>query len=319
MNQDRPSSELLQFLAEFYDCRNLQSTATRLGKGSATCFRLLSQARKIFDDQLFVKSGRAMMPTAKMDSLIGEIQSILTSIDHLSSPQVFSRKLLTQDFRIGCIDNAVIRFIVPALTELFSQAPNIRLSIIPLHEHFQWALEKGSIDLVIYAPPNLKLNELGRKFHYKKFGNSNHLYVVRNSHPLAKRLEKGGQIKRSDLIKYRLIAVKYGFSEGKITTDSSGFEDSSRIAIDTPYLSTVPHLLTQSDFIGRLPEFSAKELIGKLPLTILPRNLVPDTEWAPVFLWHDRTNFDPAHQWFRSVLFESIREKERKRLTKKLT
>ena len=122
MAQDRPTSELLRFLAEFYDSRNLISTANRLGKGSATCFRLLAQAREIFEDPLFVKGGRAMMPTPKMDSLIGEIQSILMRIDRLPSPKVFSPKNLTQDFRIGCIDNAALRFIVPSLANLFDQA-----------------------------------------------------------------------------------------------------------------------------------------------------------------------------------------------------
>ena len=150
-------------------------------------------------------------------------------------------------------------------------APNIRLSIISLHEHFQWALEKGNIDIVIYAPPNLKLRELGKKFHYETLYNTDHLYVVRNSHPLAVKLREGKQLKRSDLKNYRFIAVKYGYSEGKITTDSSGFEEGSNIAIDTPYLLTVPHMLTQCDLIGRLPESSVKELIGNLPLTILPR------------------------------------------------
>lgn len=313
MAQDRPTSELLRFLAEFYDSRNLISTANRLGKGSATCFRLLAQAREIFEDPLFVKGGRAMMPTPKMDSLIGEIQSILMRIDRLPSPKVFSPKDLTQDFRIGCIDNAALIFIVPSLANLFNQAPNIRLSIISLHEHFQWALEKGNIDMVIYAPPNLKLRELGKKFHYETLYNTDHLYVVRNTHPLAVKLREGKQLKRSDLKNYRFIAVKYGYSEGKITTDSSGFEEGSNIAIDTPYLLTVPHMLTQCDLIGRLPESSVKELIGNLPLTILPKNLVADPAWTPVFLWHDRTHFDQAHQWFRSVLLRSLEEKRAKK------
>lgn len=313
MAQDRPNSELLRFLAEFYDSRNLISTANRLGKGSATCFRLLAQAREIFEDPLFVKSGRAMMPTPKMDSLIGEIQSILMRIDRLPSPKVFSPKELTQDFRIGCIDNAALRFIVPSLANLYAQAPNIRLSIISLHEHFQWALEKGNIDIVIYAPPNLKLRELGKKFHYETLYNTDHVYVVRNTHPLAIKLREGKQLKRSDLKNYRFIAVKYGYSEGKITTDSSGFEEGSNIAIDTPYLLTVPHMLTQCDLIGRLPESSVKELIGNLPLTILPKNMVADPAWTPVFLWHDRTHFDPAPQWFRSVLLRSLEEKRAKK------
>lgn len=97
MAQDRPTSELLRFLAEFYDSRNLISTANRLGKGSATCFRLLAQAREIFEDPLFVKSGRAMMPTPKMDSLIGEIQSILMRIDSSSE----SEGLFAKEFNAG--------------------------------------------------------------------------------------------------------------------------------------------------------------------------------------------------------------------------
>jgi len=130
---------------------------------------------------------------------------------------------------------------------------------------------------------------------------------------LAIKLREGKQLKRSDLKNYRFIAVKYGYSEGKITTDSSGFEEGSNIAIDTPYLLTVPHMLTQCDLIGRLPESSVKELIGNLPLTILPKNLVADPAWTPVFLWHDRTHFDPAHQWFRSVLLRSLEEKRAKK------
>lgn len=196
---------------------------------------------------------------------------------------------------------------------MYAQAPNIRLSIISLHEHFQWALEKGNIDIVIYAPPNLKLRELGKKFHYETLYNTDHVYVVRNTHPLAIKLREGKQLKRSDLKNYRFIAVKYGYSEGKITTDSSGFEEGSNIAIDTPYLLTVPHMLTQCDLIGRLPESSVKELIGNLPLTILPKNMVADPAWTPVFLWHDRTHFDPAHQWFRSVLLRSLEEKRAKK------
>lgn len=175
------------------------------------------------------------------------------------------------------------------------------------------ALEKGNIDIVIYAPPNLKLRELGKKFHYETLYNTDHLYVVRNTHPLAVKLREGKQLKRSDLKNYRFIAVKYGYSEGKITSDSSGFEEGSNIAIDTPYLLTVPHMLTQCDLIGRLPESSVRELIGNLPLTILPKNLVADPAWTPVFLWHDRTHFDPAHQWFRSVLLRSLEEKRAKK------
>lgn len=49
---------------------------------------------------------------------------------------------------------------------------------------FSGRWEKGNIDIVIYAPPNLKLRELGKKFHYETLYNTDHVYVVRNTHPL---------------------------------------------------------------------------------------------------------------------------------------
>lgn len=311
MDSKHPTDELLRFLAEFYESRNLASAAVRMGVGSATGFRLLSRARDLFEDPLFVKSGRAMVPTPRMKALIGEIREILGRMDALTEPEVFSLTDLRQNFRVGCIDNAVLRFLTPALSELYKQAPHIRLSIIPLHEHFQWALERGTVDLVIYAPPNLKLKELGTHFHYETLYVTDHVYVVRNTHPLAVKMREGKRIRREELLNYRFIAVKYGFAEGQITADFTGFEEGSNIAIDTPFMLTVPHMLTQTDFIGRLPKSSVREIIGDLPLTELPTSLLREQPWTPVFLWHDRTHSSPAHQWFRSILLETLEERRK--------
>ena len=51
-----------------------------------------------------------------------------------------------------------------------------------IRDSFQWALEKGNIDIVIYAPPNLKLRELGKKFHYETLYNTCLLYTSLRAH-----------------------------------------------------------------------------------------------------------------------------------------
>ena len=304
------NSSVLIFLLNFWETRSLDQAAARSGISTATSFRLLSKARAVFEDPLFVKSSRKMIPTPFMQELAPKISNILSDIEKLRIKEIFDPKTLTQTFRVGCVDNAVIRFITPALRRLYGEAPNIRLSIVPLREHYREDLEKGEIDLIIYAPPDLHPDELSKKFHYFRGSGNGHVYVVRSGHPLVQKLKNGGALCREDLKPYRIAAVKYGYSESSVTTATAGFEEGEEIAFDSPYFMTLPFVLMNTDFIGRLPTISAEWIIRGMPLTILPKNLVREQVWRPIFLWHERTHYDPAFQWFRSVLIESASVKE---------
>ena len=132
----------------------------------------------------------------------------------------------------------------------------IRLSIISLHEHFQWALEKGNIDIVIYAPPNLKLREFRRKeFTAKPCTTQTMCMSVRNTHPLAIKLREGKQLKRSDLKNYRFIAApSTGYSQGNITERTPQVLRKGAISpLILLILLTVPHMLTQCRNLTRAP------------------------------------------------------------------
>lgn len=302
MAKDRPDLELLEFLENFWQTRNLSLTSTRLGIGTATGFRLLTKSRNLFGDHLFVKSGRSMLPTPFMEELIVKIKPVLEEIDSLTERKIFSVKEITDTIRIGCVDNAVFKFIAPSLKKIYSQAPNLRLSIVPLNEKFQHDLERGYLDLVIYAPKNLHVSELSKKFHYFRLPAVEHVYLVRKSHPLELLYKKKKQLTKEDLKNYKFVAIKYGYSQIPITIDTAGMEDGPSIAIDTPYFLTVPFILEATDFIARLPKGTAEKMVKQSNLTMLPSILLEKDIWSAVFLWHQRTQNSPVHQWFRSLL-----------------
>ena len=70
---------------------------------------------------------------------------------------------------------------------------------------------------------------------------------------------------------------------------------------------SVPSMLDNSDFMSILPSHMAQQLVLRHRLHILGR-----PEHAPIFqptlLWHDRTHYDPASQWFRAKIISRCRE-----------
>ncbi|HJD06907.1 MAG TPA: hypothetical protein IAA02_03410, partial [Candidatus Sutterella merdavium] len=57
-----------------------------------------------------------------------------------------------------------------------------------------------------------------------------------------------------------------------------------------------------------LPTFTARCLVKQLPLAILPAApMAHNVVWKARMIWHERTERDPALQWFRSVLLEKLR------------
>lgn len=296
-------TEVLQLLLELWDSRSLHVTASRLGVSPATAFRLLKQARQEFSDPLFVKSGRTMIFTTRMQELEPKIKSVMDSLSQLKKPDVFYPSSSKRTIRIGCIDNGVLGFIVPVIDKIYRESPHLRISIEPITEHFQLRLSNGKLDLAFYAPPSFKPTE-GIMSH--KLFEAGHVYVVRKGHPLLLTLKEKGKLTKKDLGSYSMIALKYGTTEEAITKITAGIASEDKIAIDMPYFLPSAFVLMKTDFIVRYPLFTARILSEILPIELLPEYLLNEKKWSPIMLWHRRTQNDPLLQWLRALFIERL-------------
>ena len=76
----------------------------------------------------------------------------------------------------------------------------------------------------------------------------------------------------------------------------------------------------ETDFYVMLPTFTAKCLVKELPLAILPAvPMANAVVWKARMIWHERTERDPALQWFRSVIAEKLRGLNPDEVAKKLS
>ena len=94
------TNSLRLFLA-VYDTGSLTGAAKILGVNQSTASHGLQKLRKIFDDQLFVKSGRGIVPTDRVIELIPRIRKLLPELTCLLQTQSFDPAEDTKPIVIG--------------------------------------------------------------------------------------------------------------------------------------------------------------------------------------------------------------------------
>jgi DNA-binding transcriptional LysR family regulator len=79
-----------------------------------------------------------------------------------------------------------------------------------------------------------------------------------------------------------------------------------RVALRAQSLSTIPHVVAQSDTIATVPERLVRALDPRLQVRVLrPPLALPPLRGA--LYWHERINADPRHLWFRRLLLDVAR------------
>ena len=140
----------LLLLDAVWRLRSLSDAAKECGLSVSTASRQLSQARKDFGDELFIRSGYELYPTDRMNALSNELEPLLARLSGLMRPEEFDPATLRKTFRVMTADNGFMAFIAPSLRLLQEQAPRVSLDIVlPQPESIERMLKDGSIDLAI--------------------------------------------------------------------------------------------------------------------------------------------------------------------------
>jgi DNA-binding transcriptional LysR family regulator len=74
-----------------------------------------------------------------------------------------------------------------------------------------------------------------------------------------------------------------------------------QIALLVQEVLSVPYIVAQSNLIAAVPARLGRAFVGPLPIKAHPLPIrLPEQTIA--LYWHERTQRDPAHQWFRDVI-----------------
>ena len=106
--------------------------AERLGRSASAVSHGLAKLREIFDDELFVRAGQRLVPTAKAQELAPTVHVILAGMESLlRSNRPFDPSLSVRGFAAAASEAAELILVEPLRDRLEARAPNVRLDWTP--------------------------------------------------------------------------------------------------------------------------------------------------------------------------------------------
>lgn len=281
--------------------RNVTRAAARIGVTQSAMSHSLKRLREMIGDPLLVRSQGEMVPTVRAETLAIPMRRAFREIESaLAAPVPFNPKTATLRITIATSDYAEF-VLLPRLVERLSrEAPNVDVHVRQVETEMLSGLRTGGVDLAIF-PIFQQIPEAG--FFTRRLFDDDLVCVMRKKHPLAKtKLTLARYLAASHV----LIAPRG--TEGGIIDDAlARIKRKRRVAIMVPQFLIAPHLVTNSDLLLTLATRVARALERPLDLVMKPVPLEiheKQASFTMACVWHERTQNDPGHRWFRELLFD---------------
>jgi len=268
--------------------------AERLGRSSSAISHALAKLREVFADELFVRAGQKLVPTAKAVELAPTVHVILAGMESLLRPsKPFDPSLAIRDFSVAASEAAELILLQPLRQRLKPLAPSVRVDWMPFHREDNIdALRNGrchfmiDIEGVPVPAPDIRVLKL---FDDKL------ITLARDGHPLTRR-KTADRFATADHIEVNLLPAIEPINRA-VAADKLACNVSSRVS------SVLVGLLLalNSDALITLPAALAQILEKQFGLVRVHQPFGPIA--FPVrLLWHSSYDRDECHAWVRGEL-----------------
>lgn len=297
MNMRDLDLNLLVVFEAIYSAGSISRAADTLNLTQPALSNALARLRKQLDNQLFVRSGNGVVPTALADEIIEPIREALYAIDQSIRPkELFDPTLTKRHFRLIVAD-PLEQIVVGSL--LRTIGPNSQISFElqpPQTTNLEQALLEGKIDVALFLMP-IRMAELNNT----PLCAMDLVLVARRDHPRI-----SPRSPREDVMKEGFVAL--ALSPGKL-------ENSDKVNVlkrlrprqvcQVSKVSSIAQLVSESDMVGLLPAIYARKVAARYGLEIIS---LPVTEIEQRFqlIWHRRFESDPGHIWLRDNIAKAV-------------
>jgi DNA-binding transcriptional LysR family regulator len=274
--------------------------AERLGRSASAISHALAKLREIFADELFVRAGQRLVPTAKALELAPTVHVILAGMESLLRPsKPFDPSLSVRDFAAATSEACELMLVQPLRQRLHALAPSVRVGWMASQPGEDTsALRQGRCHFVIdiegapVAAPDIRV---------LKLFDDTLVTLGRAGHPFAGRKPKALAFAAADHIAVNALPA-IELVDRELAASKLSLTVSARVS------SVLVGLLLalNDDPLLTLPASLASILEKQFGLVRIAQPFRPIA--FPVrLLWHSSYDRDECHQWVRDELAKLAR------------
>jgi DNA-binding transcriptional LysR family regulator len=321
INFDRLDLNLLRVFDAVMEERSVIKAGHRLHLSQSAVSHALTRLREGLGEELFVRTGKGMTPTAFAlkisDPLRKALRSMSTTLVLAASE--FDAASIKRSFVVAANDY-VSAILIPEFNGSLSKlAPGIDLVIRPSTRiDLAEQIDLGRIDIAIGI-----FRSIPERLRSTVLMHQDEVLLVWNKHPLAER-----EVMLRDIATFSIAVVSLGgqqdgaisgfilerglarqsemYDRSALENALQGIGEQPRLQTTIPHFLVIPMLLEDSELISIVPRPLATTLCKRYPLAVkeLPYATTPQRLDA---VWHSNNDADPAHSWLRARLSETVR------------
>jgi LysR family transcriptional activator of mexEF-oprN operon len=269
--------------------RNVSRVGEKLFLGQPTISGALGRLRALFDDPLFIRSGRVMEPTARAEEIFANLAPALDGIAAaLSRCQSFDPRTSEAVFHVGLSDDVEYALLPRLLRQLRVEAPNITLIVRRVdQQQMSQSLMNGDVSVGISHTLDLPANA-------RRKG-------LRPMRPMLLRADpRPGPLTLDEFCRRPHAVVS---PMGNATDDTDHALNllgrQRKVVLTVPQFSALPGLLAQSEMLVIVPDYVAKAMASAAGMRAEPAPLMlPVQELSMV--WRGAMHDDRGQRWLRS-------------------
>ena len=247
---------LLVLFEIVFEERHVGRAAARLNLTSSAVSHALGRLRVLFNDPLFLKTPKGVVPTARAAELAAPIASALAQVRSVvSAAEPFDAASSARRFIIGAPDATSAVFLPPLLARLERDAPGIDIGVRQLLPNAgetaperAWRnafddLESRVTDIAVipsdYVPP---------RFHVQRLYEEDFVVAMRTGHPFA----RDPSLKRYCAMQHLVVSLS-GDSRSFVGEVMAKQGLSRRIALTVPNFMFALAVVADTDYLCALP------------------------------------------------------------------
>lgn len=292
---------LLHVFAILYRERNVSRAARLLNLSQSTLSHALVRLRAMFEDDLFVRVARGVVPTRRANELAPQVEALLGQAQNLfHTGHAFDPIKAHASIRMASTEYFELLALPKLVADLRRTAPGITIQSTSTNGYLPKDLmATGAVDVAIAG----FFGELPEGFYKQKLFSDTFCCVVRKGHALAKRR----QITVDEYLSHEHVLISPQGDMVGAVDKTLGKRKVRRVVAGMASFLTPAWVVAQSDLVLTAPRRLAQLISSHLPLAVieLPFEVPPITI---VQVWHERVHRDPIHQWLRAKLLEFTAE-----------
>jgi len=321
MSLGRMDLNLLKVFDAIYEERNLVVAGKRLNLTQSAVSHALGRLRELVGDELFMRTGKGMVPTGRAAAMAPTLRDALHQIQAALGVEPFSAQDSKRRFVIAANDHLTAVIISPLSRELQQVAPGVDLVIRPSTRlDLAEQIDLGRIDLAIgiFSQVPIRLSS-------RTLMSQGEAILMRKGHPASRR-----KLTLRDMAKYPLLTLSVGgqeegavggfILERGLARQSEMFDRQAleealgqgeekevpRTRLTVPHSLAIPELLRETDMLSIVPASLAVVLAKNSDLLCRQPPYQAGTSTIRA-VWHRRDEHDEGHKWLREMVARTAR------------